>query len=93
MGRHRCDRWVVKTVDQAGRKVFINVCGSSRVSLPGTWTDGKARADLQQNHSRRRTFASTVAALWLLYASDVRRGIQELRWMLSSDRRILSVLR
>ncbi len=40
-----CHRWLVKTVDQAGRKVFINVCGSSRISLPGSWTDGKARAD------------------------------------------------
>ena len=36
-------RWVVKTVDQAGRKVFINVCGSSRVSLPGSWKHGKVR--------------------------------------------------
>ena len=36
-------RWVVKTLDQDGRKVFINVCGSSRVSLPSSWQHGKVR--------------------------------------------------
>ena len=37
------DRWVVKTLDQDRRKVFINVCGSSRVSLPSSWQHGKVR--------------------------------------------------
>ncbi len=36
-------RWVVKSLDQDGRKVFINICGSSRVSLPSSWQHGKVR--------------------------------------------------
>ncbi len=34
-------RFVIKTVDDAGRKVFINVCGSTKIPAPGGWTDGQ----------------------------------------------------
>ena len=40
-------RFVVKTVDEAGRKVFINVCGSAKVPAPGGWKPGQVkRTDL-----------------------------------------------
>jgi hypothetical protein len=32
---------VVKTSDDAGHKVFINMCASSRVAPPGGWTVGQ----------------------------------------------------
>lgn len=31
---------MIKTTDQDGRKVFINVCTSDRIPLPGCWKDG-----------------------------------------------------
>ena len=34
------DRFVVKTADQDGRKVFVNVCTSDRVAAPGAWAAG-----------------------------------------------------
>lgn len=36
-------RFVVKTLDEQGRKVFINVCSSPKVGMPGGWEDGKVR--------------------------------------------------
>ncbi|CAL8472031.1 g11573 [Coccomyxa elongata] len=33
--------FVIKTVDDKGRKVFINVCGSSSVLAPGCWKNGQ----------------------------------------------------
>ena len=36
-------RFVVKTVDEAGRKVFINVCGSAKVPAPGGWKPGQVK--------------------------------------------------
>jgi hypothetical protein len=35
--------FVVKTRDEGGRKVFVNVCGSARVAAPGDWASGQAR--------------------------------------------------
>ncbi|GBF88596.1 pre-RNA processing protein [Raphidocelis subcapitata] len=32
--------FVVKTADQDGRKVFVNVCSSDRIPAPGGWADG-----------------------------------------------------
>lgn len=37
-------RFVIKTVDEKGRKVFINVCGSSSVLAPGGWKNGQVKA-------------------------------------------------
>ena len=31
----------MKTQDETGRKVFINVCGSDRVAAPGNWSNGR----------------------------------------------------
>ena len=36
-------RFVVKTVDEAGRKLFINVCGSAKVPAPGGWKPGQVK--------------------------------------------------
>ncbi|KAK9824576.1 hypothetical protein WJX72_011454 [[Myrmecia] bisecta] len=33
--------FVVKTADDTGRKVFINICSSDRVAAPGNWERGK----------------------------------------------------
>eukprot|EP01024_Parvocaulis_polyphysoides_P003919 TRINITY_DN11017_c0_g4_i1.p1 TRINITY_DN11017_c0_g4~~TRINITY_DN11017_c0_g4_i1.p1 ORF type:complete len:291 (-),score=42.60 TRINITY_DN11017_c0_g4_i1:51-881(-) len=40
--------FVVKTSDENGRKIFINICGSDRVSTPGGWEDGKIPDDVKQ---------------------------------------------
>jgi len=39
--------FVVKTRDEGGRKVFVNVCGSPRVAAPGDWADGQARPSVR----------------------------------------------
>jgi hypothetical protein len=33
-------RFVIKTTDEAGRKVFINMCGHAKVAAPGNWANG-----------------------------------------------------
>ena len=33
----------MKTVDAEGRKVFINVCGTSKIDAPGNWSGNQAR--------------------------------------------------
>eukprot|EP00240_Pyramimonas_obovata_P004325 CAMPEP_0118938580 /NCGR_PEP_ID=MMETSP1169-20130426/26410_1 /TAXON_ID=36882 /ORGANISM="Pyramimonas obovata, Strain CCMP722" /LENGTH=368 /DNA_ID=CAMNT_0006882555 /DNA_START=36 /DNA_END=1140 /DNA_ORIENTATION=- len=33
--------FVVKTHDDTGRKVFINVCGDKKIPAPGNWKEGK----------------------------------------------------
>ena len=35
--------FVVKTKDDAGRKVMLNVCGHPQVPAPGDWPHGQAR--------------------------------------------------
>jgi hypothetical protein len=30
----------VKTADEGGRKVFINMCGHAKVAAPGNWANG-----------------------------------------------------
>ena len=35
------NRFVVKTTDQEGRKVFINICSSDKVPVAGSWANGK----------------------------------------------------
>ncbi len=44
--------FVVKTRDQEGRKVFVNVCGSALVAAPGDWANGQARARIAPAHPR-----------------------------------------
>eukprot|EP01025_Chloroclados_australasicus_P032781 TRINITY_DN3328_c0_g1_i1.p1 TRINITY_DN3328_c0_g1~~TRINITY_DN3328_c0_g1_i1.p1 ORF type:complete len:426 (+),score=53.08 TRINITY_DN3328_c0_g1_i1:107-1279(+) len=44
--------FVVKSSDENGRKVFINVCGSDRVAGPGGWQDGKIPDEVQQALSK-----------------------------------------
>lgn len=39
-------RFVVKTVDEGGRKVFINVCGSDKVAAPASWVEGEVKSIL-----------------------------------------------
>lgn len=34
-------RFVVKTTDQHGQKVFINICSSEKVPMAGSWANGK----------------------------------------------------
>ena len=34
-------RFVIKTTESGGHKVFINVCGAPEVDAPGDWTDGQ----------------------------------------------------
>lgn len=38
----RC-RFVIKTTDETGSKVFINVCGAAEVDAVGDWADGQVR--------------------------------------------------
>jgi PIH1 N-terminal domain len=38
--RHTPCRFVVKTTDDTGRKVFINICSSDKVQPPDSWEDG-----------------------------------------------------
>ena len=33
--------FVIKTHDDTGRKVFINVCGDKKIPAPGNWKEGK----------------------------------------------------
>ena len=33
--------FVVKCLDDNGRKIFINMCGSDKVAAPGSWEEGK----------------------------------------------------
>eukprot|EP00976_Prorocentrum_cordatum_P116521 1196175-Prorocentrum_minimum.AAC.5 len=33
--------FVIKTHDDTGRKVFINVCGDNKIPAPGNWKEGK----------------------------------------------------
>mmetsp|Transcript_5182 Transcript_5182/g.9866 ORF Transcript_5182/g.9866 Transcript_5182/m.9866 type:complete len:426 (+) Transcript_5182:169-1446(+) len=40
--------FVVKTKDDTGRKVFINVCGSPKIPAPGNWDNGKVPAQVQE---------------------------------------------
>lgn len=35
-------RWLVKTADAKGAKVFINICSSSRIGAPGNWSGNQA---------------------------------------------------
>ncbi len=44
-------RFVIKTVDEKGRKVFINVCGSSSVLAPGGWKNGQVTKPSLQFYS------------------------------------------
>ncbi|BDA47531.1 probable PIH1 domain-containing protein 1 at N-terminal half [Coccomyxa sp. Obi] len=39
--------FVIKTVDEKGRKVFINVCGSSSVLAPGGWKNGQMSEEVR----------------------------------------------
>lgn len=32
--------FVIKTANEAGQKVFINVCGSPKIAAPGNWANG-----------------------------------------------------
>ena len=34
-------RFVVKTTDKAGKKIFLNVCTSDKMALPSNWGDGQ----------------------------------------------------
>jgi len=40
--------FVVKTADDGGRKVFINMCGSSKVAAPGNWQNGKMPEEVEK---------------------------------------------
>jgi PIH1 N-terminal domain len=40
-------RFVIKTSDDTGRKVFINMCGSTRVAAPGSWERGTVPETVQ----------------------------------------------
>jgi hypothetical protein len=42
-------RFVIKTVDDKGGKVFINICGSDKVAPPGArWVDGQVPEEVQR---------------------------------------------
>ena len=41
--------FVVKTIDDAGRKVFINICGHAKIQAPGSeWANGKIPEHVEQ---------------------------------------------
>eukprot|EP00887_Chlorella_sp_A99_P003490 scaffold7.g3490.t1 len=40
--------FVVKTADERGRKVFINVCSSDKVAMPGGWAGGEVPAEVRR---------------------------------------------
>lgn len=45
-------RFVVKTQDELGRKVFINVCGSEKIAAPGSWKGGKMPESVKEQLER-----------------------------------------
>jgi hypothetical protein len=47
--------FVVKTRDEHGRKVFVNVCGSPLVAAPGDWANGQVRSPSAHRHTRNAT--------------------------------------
>ncbi|GAB4815474.1 hypothetical protein N2152v2_002520 [Parachlorella kessleri] len=51
--------FVVKTVDENGAKVFINVCGSPKLALPGGWADGKIPEEAKR-HLEKATQSATL---------------------------------
>jgi len=40
--------FVVKTQDEGGGKVFINMCGHQKIAAPGNWANGKVPDEVQQ---------------------------------------------
>ncbi|CAG9462092.1 unnamed protein product [Pedinophyceae sp. YPF-701] len=40
--------FVVKTVDETGRKVFVNMCGSEHVPAAGDWSGGQVPLEVQE---------------------------------------------
>lgn len=81
------NRFVVKTNDATGRKVFINLCGSDKVAAPGNWVGGVIpdevlealdnTADLSEQQQNMLRFplalgpAQVGAQLWVSSAGDV----------------------
>eukprot|EP00775_Hariotina_reticulata_P008505 gene8505-8687_t len=66
--------FVVKTTDNAGRKVFINMCHSTQVPAPGGWTNGmmpeKVQKALEQLGQDSQQQGSTEALRFPLSCSD-----------------------
>ena len=44
----RGGRFVVKTHDDTGRKMFINICGNPKIPAPGNWDNGKVPEKVQK---------------------------------------------
>ena len=40
--------FVIKTANEQGQKVFINVCGSAKAPLPAGWTKGQVPAEVRR---------------------------------------------
>ena len=47
--------FVVKSFDDNGRKIFINMCGSDRVPAPGNWEKGKIPEDVAKKLEQAET--------------------------------------
>lgn len=50
--------FVVKTLNEHGSKVFINVCGSNKVGMPGGWSEGKVPPEVRQHLEAARDSTS-----------------------------------
>lgn len=56
------NRFVIKTVDEKGQKVFINICGSSKIAAPGVnWENGQvALSDAPTPNRHQSLFLSAA---------------------------------
>lgn len=43
--------FVIKTANEQGQKVFINVCGSAKLPLPGGWAKGQVPPEVRRGAS------------------------------------------
>lgn len=77
-------RFVVKTSDEGGRKVFINMCGHAKVAAPGNWANGVPEEiqsaldnldNLSQQEVRRQYDGGCRATQWLAQVGSSGPGI------------------
>lgn len=56
----------MKTHDESGRKVFINMCGHLKVAAPGNWAGGKIPEEVAAalENADNLTSAEVCAALY-----------------------------
>ncbi|KAK9828426.1 hypothetical protein WJX81_006839 [Elliptochloris bilobata] len=69
--------FVVKTVDDAGHKVFINLCGSSKIPAPGGWQHGQVPLSVKE------ALAAAAADAGGAHGDDMGNDLEALRFPLA----------